>query len=138
MTSLEGETLFYPINFVNSCSRVIRVSGFNSFVMNLCAANRIDNACVTFLHTVPWVAVLSHQLLIQQSSLDSVHSIPVTFPQDLITELDCLVYGHLNAIFMTKLPSYRMKRALGLHSRLIEYCKYVESKHGLRAQRERS
>ncbi|KAL5248633.1 hypothetical protein ACHWQZ_G017721 [Mnemiopsis leidyi] len=58
--------------------------------------------------------------------------------QDVVTELDCLVYGHLNAIFMTKLPSYRMKRALGLHSRLIDYCKYVESKHGLRAQRERS
>lgn len=55
--------------------------------------------------------------------------------QETVTELDCLVYGHLNAIFMTKLPSYRMKRALGLHSRLIEYCKHVENKHGLKAQR---
>lgn len=55
--------------------------------------------------------------------------------EDIVTEVDCLVYGHLNAIFMTKLPSYRLKRALGQHPRLIEYCKYVESKHGLQAQR---
>ena len=64
-------------------------------------------------------------------------SLQTLLVQDLVTELDCLVYGHLNAIFMTKLPSYRMKRGLGLHSRLIEYCKYVEEKHGLKAQRER-
>jgi len=48
---------------------------------------------------------------------------------DKVTELDALVYGHLNAIFMTKLPSYRMKRALVHHPKLIDFCKHMESAH---------